>query len=750
MELSAFPNFKLVSNSSIFHSTSNQFHSRYSLSLRHYHYGFRCRNSKQVPQIRMCSEKLPLSNGYGGVEIRETNSDFVEVIAIGGRKDAVLDFCFNSQFQLSSLRFWNVIVKDSQEAQLQQRPTKEEPCSGIVKAPVFMKSCSKTIVLVASAGYGSDHTVAVDIFETVRSTNGLTVAVVLKPFSFEGLRRKDEVNALMGKLKKNTNLLIEIDIDALLKKDLLTLDEAMKTANDAVLLAIKAISVLKSEIHRKFIDRLHNSMKEASNSEIIKILECYKEARIGFGAAYNIKTSILQSIFDSPFLGASLKDPNSAVICIIACSEPINDSDKAVFLRTFRQTTEYTRDIIISTVLEPDVEPNLLITTVLTLGSLTVQQPSPNGGILSKLALHFPLVFSFWGRHSVQQNVSGKEDAVSSHEMMRSYSIDERENIVIPSTVNDRFDKQYPELEPDASNNSSKLSVSRDSEKNEDSFDNIANSPIPYDSINEEGECAFQREQLGNWNLGPGFEVAKEWAQEREADVTPVVDSLSIFHLPVGVRPSEELKDSLEISFMSKKHEPDSGVEAVKEFTSSLLKPKHANSNKPKKHGVLSVRAASMLEAERDLSMKWSPVVEIQYRGGRYKGRCQGGLPEGKGRLVLRDGNIYDGSWHSGKRSGAGTFYFKNGDMFQGSWRDDAMHGKGWFYFHTGDRWFANFWKGKANGEGRFYTKSGDAFFGNFKDGWRHGQFLCVNANGTRYTENWEHGVLLDSKPLDR
>lgn len=35
-------------------------------------------------------------------------------------------------------------------------------------------------------------------------------------------------------------------------------------------------------------------------------------------------------------------------------------------------------------------------------------------------------------------------------------------------------------------------------------------------------------------------------------------------------------------------------------------------------------------EAERDLSKKWSPVVEMQYRGGRYKGRCQGGLPEGK------------------------------------------------------------------------------------------------------------------------
>jgi hypothetical protein len=109
------------------------------------------------------------------------------------------------------------------------------------------------------------------------------------------------------------------------------------------------------------------------------------------------------------------------------------------------------------------------------------------------------------------------------------------------------------------------------------------------------GDSAFQREQLGKWNLGPGFEVAKEWAQEREADATPMVDNLSIFHLPVGVRPSEELKDSLEITFRSKKHEPDAGMEAVMEFTSSLLKAKHANSNKPKKHGVLSVRAASML-----------------------------------------------------------------------------------------------------------------------------------------------------------
>ncbi|WVY98761.1 hypothetical protein V8G54_030912 [Vigna mungo] len=716
MELSAFPTFKAVSNASLIPFSSNQLCSRCSFPFRRSDYGF-CWIPEPKPfvRIKMCSEKkCSSSNGHAGTgtENGETKPDFVEVIGIGSRKDAIFDFCLSAPFQLPLLRFWNILMTESEKVHLQQRSIEEEPHPRVVKAPVFLKSCSQTIV--ASAGYGLYHTVAADIFETVRSRNGLTVAIVLKPFRFEGLRRQNEVKALEQKLKENTNLLIEIDIDALLEKDLLTLDEAMKTANDAM-------------------------------------LESYKEAGIGFGAAANIKASILQSIFDSPFLGARLKDPNSIVICTLASSGPIDDSDIEIFLRTFRQTTNYTNDIIISAIHDPTVEPNLLITTVLTLGCLNVQRSSQNGGILSRLAMHFPLIFSFWGRHSQQQVGTGKQAEVFPPEMMSSDDVDERTNQIALDGIDSNLDKNCEELEPTMSKNS-KFPASRDSGKSEDLFDTSSNYNILYDSITEGGDSAFQREQLENWNLGPGFEVAKKWAQEKAADATPIVDNLSIFHLPVGVRPSEELKERLEISFMTKQHEPDTdnvvkaqtfnggtsswsaatdgSLEAVMDFASSLLKGK--NANKSKTHGVLSVRAASMLEAERDFSKKWSPVVEMQYRGGRYKGRCQGGLPEGKGRLVLRDGSIYDGLWRYGKRSGPGTFYFKNGDMFQGLWRDDVIHGKGWFYFHTGDRWFANFWKGKANGEGRFYTKSGDAFFGNFKDGWRHGQFLCINANGTR------------------
>lgn len=41
-------------------------------------------------------------------------------------------------------------------------------------------------------------------------------------------------------------LITDIDTDTLLNKDLVTLDEALKSANSAVLLAINAISVLIS------------------------------------------------------------------------------------------------------------------------------------------------------------------------------------------------------------------------------------------------------------------------------------------------------------------------------------------------------------------------------------------------------------------------------------------------------------------------------------------------------------------------
>lgn len=49
------------------------------------------------------------------------------------------------------------------------------------------------LLQVASAGDEFDHVTAVDILSTIKSANGFTVVIILKPFSFEGQRRQDEV-----------------------------------------------------------------------------------------------------------------------------------------------------------------------------------------------------------------------------------------------------------------------------------------------------------------------------------------------------------------------------------------------------------------------------------------------------------------------------------------------------------------------------------------------------------------------------
>ncbi|KAJ0037725.1 hypothetical protein Pint_22547 [Pistacia integerrima] len=253
---------------------------------------------------------------------------------------------------------------------------------------------------VASAGYGLDHIAVVEILKTIKSINGFAIAIVLKPFSFEGQRRIDEVKDLVAKLQDHINLCIEngtgkgvrrakptgtqyglglnIETDRLLEKDLVTLDEALNTANDAVLLAINVVSVLTSDLQRKLIDVPHNDVRELKVSEVLKILGNFKEAKIGFGAGSHIKTSILQAIYDCPFIGAGLKELNGMVICIVASSELIDEDDILGYLHTFRQTIEYTREIIISSVHEPNLESNLLITTVVTIGLINSQPTNSN------------------------------------------------------------------------------------------------------------------------------------------------------------------------------------------------------------------------------------------------------------------------------------------------------------------------------------------------------------------------------------
>lgn len=46
---------------------------------------------------------------------------------------------------------------------------------------------------MASAGFGLDHIAGMELLNRAKSAGGLAVAILLKPFSFEGQKRLEEV-----------------------------------------------------------------------------------------------------------------------------------------------------------------------------------------------------------------------------------------------------------------------------------------------------------------------------------------------------------------------------------------------------------------------------------------------------------------------------------------------------------------------------------------------------------------------------
>ncbi|OAY63004.1 Protein ACCUMULATION AND REPLICATION OF CHLOROPLASTS 3 [Ananas comosus] len=688
------------------------------------------RHPRPPPFLLRASSAPSHANGSVG---SRRDADPVEVIGIGSRKDAVIDFCSSSRSVSSSLlRFWTIYMRDSSKVQLLQR------CHGTgvvlrdVEFPLALHPCPSALILVASAGHGLDHITAIELLNAVKSEGGLTISIFLKPFSFEGQRRQEEADDLINRLHECSHLHIVVEADSLLKKEAETLAEALESANNAVLLALTTISIM--------------------------FLASYGEAKFGFGAGYSIKSAITEAVFHCPFLCGGIKGLNSVAIITLTSASVLDKSDLVYIMNTFLRVTEFSGEIIFSNIHEPDLEPNLLVITLLTAGC-DQNIVSQKKGFLSSLAVHFPFLLSLMGRDDL--GTRDNKSVLSPREFAESvFSLPDKGCSSSLDSVNGAVDPPNAFIDKKAAKRPRIESTSR----NKRSENEEVEASEFISEKNKQTNGGFQWDSSLR-NFGPGFHIAQLWAKERATlNGSIKIDELDTFTLPVGVKSSEFFYNPSQPRILdesggessgiqnapSQETFADAGLEAMTEiYNTALILLKGRKVDESRKRGLLSVRAASMLEAERESEKSWTPVLEIQYRGGTFRGRCQGGLPEGKGRLTFVDGSFYDGMWRGGKRSGLGTLYYSNGDVFHGTWRDDLMHGKGWFYFRGGDRWFANFWKGRANGEGRFYSQNGSVLFGQFRNGWRHGESLWIDADGSRWNEVWDEGILVCRTKLD-
>jgi cell division GTPase FtsZ len=281
-----------------------------------------------------------------------------------------------------------------------------------------------------------------ELLSAVKSAGNLAASIFLKPFCFEGQSRQVEAADLIGKLRTCSNFHIVIEADSLLETEVETLAEALESANNAVLSTISMISIMMSGYNKMFWSSLNVQIKEVDPEEVAKLLRSYGEARVGFGAGYNIQSAIKQAVFHCPFLRGGIKDLNNVVFLSLTTARVLSESDMISILHIFRRVTGFTKDIIFSRNSEPDLEPKLIVVSLLTIRNhydesvATVQE-----GFLSSLALRFPFISSLMGGDILEQE-----------QTRQNHSFDQ-----LPDNGSNSVEREFSQL----SNGSSDATVSK-------------------------------------------------------------------------------------------------------------------------------------------------------------------------------------------------------------------------------------------------------------------------------------------------
>ncbi|MBU3826175.1 MAG: cell division protein FtsZ [Candidatus Anaerobiospirillum merdipullorum] len=202
-----------------------------------------------------------VSNSAADTNIHPANNCVIRVIGVGGGGGNSLQHMINQS--LDGVEFI-AINTDTQALSKSTAPTKVQigvkltnglgagcdPNKGRKAAEESKEDIKKLLLgsdmvfITAGMGGGTGTGAAPIIAEIAKETGALTVAVVTKPFRFEGKRHMINAQAGISDLSKNVDSLIVIDNDKLLKNlgANVSIVNAFNEANDVLLNAVKGIT----------------------------------------------------------------------------------------------------------------------------------------------------------------------------------------------------------------------------------------------------------------------------------------------------------------------------------------------------------------------------------------------------------------------------------------------------------------------------------------------------------------------------
>lgn len=215
------------------------------------------------------------------------------------------------------------------------------------------------VFITAGMGGGTGTGAAPIVAEQAKEAGALTIAVMTKPFGFEGAKRTEVANTGIAHLMKKVDTLVVIPNDRLfsISGEKTRAQDAFKTADAVLQYGVQGIAGLITTpgmINVDFAD-VKSVMKEAGPAWM----------SIGWGSGQNRAADAAKSALDSPLLEVSI-DGAKGILFNLVGSDNLTLSEVREAASVISQKADPEANIIFGVVFDPDMEKDVQMTLIAT------------------------------------------------------------------------------------------------------------------------------------------------------------------------------------------------------------------------------------------------------------------------------------------------------------------------------------------------------------------------------------------------
>ena len=316
------------------------------------------------PNFNQSSEILPSQNAK------------IEVIGVGGGGSNAVNRMIDSELGGVSFRVLNTdaqaLLQSAAESRLQlgQNLTRGLGAGG--NPSIGQKAAEESkdelqqalegsdlVFIAAGMGGGTGTGAAPVVAEVAKQSGALTVAIVTKPFSFEGKRRMRQAEEGIARLAENVDTLIVIPNDRL--KEVASgssIQEAFRNADDVLRMGVKGISEIitcPGQINVDFAD-VRSVMTEAGTALL----------GMGVGSGRSRALEAAQAAINSPLLEAGRIDGAKGCVVNITGGKDLTLDDVNSVGEIISQVVDQDANIILGTAINESMEGEVQVTMIAT------------------------------------------------------------------------------------------------------------------------------------------------------------------------------------------------------------------------------------------------------------------------------------------------------------------------------------------------------------------------------------------------